>query len=119
MADWNYGAGDAEAVKLYSRRLFRQAIPMTAASKLCLNSLSPRDPNNVIQFLDETQKSSGDTIKYDVVNTINIPGVQGDNIIDGNEAALTTFQDSVVIDQLRFPVLIRGAINFQSRVAAM
>jgi len=113
MADWNYGAGDAEAVKLYSRKLFRQAIPMTAASKLCLNALNPRDPNNVIQFLDDTQKTSGDTIKYDVVNTINIPGVQGDNIIDGNEAALVTYQDTLVIDQLRFPVLIRGAMSQQ------
>ena len=113
MADWNYGAGDAEAVKLYSRKLFRQAIPMTAASKLCLNALNPKDPNNVIQFLDDTQKTSGDTIKYDVVNTINIPGVQGDNIIDGNEAALVTYQDTLVIDQLRFPVLIRGAMSQQ------
>lgn len=44
MADWSYGANDAEAVKLYSHKLFKQAIPMTAAAKLCLNALSPKDP---------------------------------------------------------------------------
>lgn len=117
MADWSYASGDAEAVKLYSHKLFRQAIPMTTAAKLCLNALNPRDPNNAIQMLDETQKTSGDTIRYDVVNTINIPGVQGDNIVAGSEAALTTHQDSLVIDQLRFPVLVKGAMS-QQRVEA-
>lgn len=41
MADWSYGANDAEAVKLYSHKLFKQAIPATAAAKLCLNALNP------------------------------------------------------------------------------
>jgi hypothetical protein len=44
MADWNYGAVMPKPSNLL-QKLFRQAIPMTAASKLCLNA-----PNQKIRI---------------------------------------------------------------------
>lgn len=93
--------------------MFRQAIPSTTASKLCLNVTNPKDPNNAVQLLDETQKSPGDTVKVDLINVIDTPGVMGDDIVSGNEVALNTFQSSLVIDQLRIPVLVKGAMSQQ------
>lgn len=113
MAEWSYGVNAPETVKIYSHKLFRQAIPATTAAKLCLNTTNPKDPNNAVQLLDETQRSPGDTIKVDLIATIDTPGVQGDNIVSGNEVSLNTYQSSLLIDQLRIPVLVKGAMSQQ------
>ncbi len=113
MADWSYGVNSPETVKIYSHKLFRQAIPATTAAKLCLNTTNPKDPNNAVQLLDETQKGPGDVVKFDLIATIDTPGVQGDNIVAGNEVSLNTYQTSLAIDQLRIPVLVKGAMSQQ------
>lgn len=113
MADWSYGVNAPEAVKIYSHKLFRQAIPATTAAKLCLNPTNPKDPNNAVQLLDETQKSPGDTVKVDLINVIDTPGVAGDDIVSGQEVALNTLQTQLTINQLRIPVLVKGAMSQQ------
>jgi len=113
MAEWNYGVNDAATVKLFSHRLFKQAIQATTVWKLCNISSSVEDGQNICQILDDTQKSEGDQITYDILAELEGAGVQGDNILAGNEEAISTFTDSLVINQLRHPVLVKGAMSQQ------
>lgn len=113
MAEWSYGVNDAATVKQYSRRLFIQAVPNTLAWKLASLGSSPDDPNNIVQFFDETQKREGDTIKYDLLANLSGEGTLGDNEISGTEESPVTHQDSFVIDQLRHAVLVKGAMSQQ------
>ena len=74
----------------------REALKQTMANKLM--GSSKRAP---IQRLTELEKSAGDTIKYDLLMQMTADGVTGDNRMRDNEEALTYYQDSVKIDQLR------------------
>lgn len=113
MADWSYGVNDAATIKLYSHRLFAQTIQSTAAWKLCQISTSKEAPDNIVQIMDETQKTEGDTIKYDLIAKLQAPGVIGDNVLAGQEETLKTYQDTLIINQLRHAVLPFGAMSQQ------
>lgn len=113
MAEWSYGVNDAATVKLYSHRLFAQAIQAAKVWALTGVAASADSPDNIVQLLDETQKTEGDTIKYDLIAKLQGPGVIGDNVLAGQEEALSTYQDSLVINQLRHAVLPKGAMSQQ------
>ena len=113
MADWNFAANSAEAVKIWSHRLFKQSITKTIAWRLCNISSSVSSEENIVQLLDETQKGPGDNITYDLIAKLSGPGIVGDNPIAGAEEALTTYTTSITINQLRHSVLVRGAMSQQ------
>ena len=113
MAEWSYAVGDAATVKLYSHRLFVQAIQATKAYRLSMVGGSKDSPDNIVQMLDETQKTEGDTIYYDLIAKLQAPGVIGDNVLAGNEESLKTYQSSLIINQLRHAVLPYGAMSQQ------
>lgn len=113
MADWSYGVNDAATVKLYSHRLFAQAIQATTIWKLAGMSATKDSPDNICQLLDETQKTEGDVVKYDLIAKLQGRGVVGDNTLAGNEESLKTYQDSMGINQLRHAVLPFGAMSQQ------
>lgn len=113
MADWSYGVNDAATVKIYSHRLFAQAIQATTIWKLAGIAPSKDSPDNICQLLDETQKTEGDNIKYDLIAKLQGPGVIGDNTLAGNEESLKTYQDNLNINQLRHAVLPFGAMSQQ------
>ena len=113
MADWSYGVGDQATVKLYSHRLFAQTIQSTAAYKLSMVAPSRESPDNIVQIMDETQRTEGDTVKYDLIAKLQAPGVIGDNTLAGQEESLKTYQDQMTINQLRHAVLPYGAMSQQ------
>lgn len=113
MGEWSYGVNDPATVKVYSQRTFRQAIQRCVAFKLCRIDEDVDGENNIVQILDETQKGPGDAIKVDLIPKLSGAGVKGDNTLDGNEESLQTYQDTLLIDQLRHAVRIRGAMSQQ------
>jgi len=113
VADWSYGVNDAATVKLYSHRLFAQTIQSTACYKLAMIAPSRESPDNIVQIMDETMRTEGDTVKYDLIAKLQAPGVIGDNTLAGQEESLKTYQDQLVINQLRNAVLPYGAMSQQ------
>ena len=61
----------------------------------------------------ETQKGPGDKITIGLRNLLTGDGIQGDNGLEGAEEALVTYNDSVVIDQLRHAVRSAGRMSEQ------
>lgn len=108
MATSNWGVNDNEAVKLWSRKTMHEALKMTYASRF-LGS----DSNSLCQILDDTNKSAGDRIRCILRMQLTGTGIQGDNTLEGNEEALVTYTDDVLIDQLRHAVRSGGKMSEQ------
>jgi N4-gp56 family major capsid protein len=119
MADWSYGPNAPEAARIWSARLFKQAITKTIAWKLANISSSVKSEENIVQILDDTSKGPGQNITYDLIAKLSGAGVQGDNEIAGGEESLVSYTTSMNIDQLRHSVKIKGAMSQQRVPIAM
>lgn len=63
--------------------------------------------------MDETEKSAGDTVNVGLRVQLTGAGVQGDGTLEGQEEALTTYADKLLIDQLRHAVNVGGRMSQQ------
>lgn len=108
MSTTSYGVNDALAVKLWSRKLFQEALKQTYFSKFMGS-----DSGNIVQIKGETGKGPGDKITFGLRMQLSGAGVQEDASLEGNEEALTTYSDSVFINQLRHAVRSAGKMSEQ------
>ena len=108
MAQTAYGVNDAEAVKLWSRKLMREALKQTWAKRFM-----GTDSNSLIQVKDDTSKSAGDRITNILRMQLSGAGIQGDGTLEGNEESLVTHTDNVLINQLRHAVRSSGKMSEQ------
>ena len=108
MAVTSYGVNHPLAVKLWARRLFREALKATYIWKFM-----GTDTNSLVQVRDETSKGPGDRITTGLRLQLAGGGVLGDGTLEGNEEALTTYTDNVLIDQLRHAVRTGGRMTQQ------
>ena len=108
MAVTTYGVNDALTVNLWSKDLEAEAFKKTYFGKFVGTSA-----NSLIQRKTETSKSAGDKITFGLRTLATGDGVQGDGILEGNEESLTTYSDSVVINQLRHAHRTGGKMSEQ------
>lgn len=108
MATTDYSVNAPETVKLWSRKLFHEALKATWAYKFM-----GRDSNSVIQIQDDTSKGPGDRVRNTLRMLLTGAGVTGDGTLEGNEEGLVTYTDNVVLDQLRHAVRSGGKMTEQ------
>jgi N4-gp56 family major capsid protein len=96
MALSQIGTSDPQAVKRWSPWMAREAINRTYARRFM-----GTDAGSIIQLHTDLKKERGDQIKYDLLVRLGGYGIHGSNTLKGNEQALTWYQDSFLIDQLR------------------
>lgn len=108
MAASSWGVNDPLAVKLWSRKLFHEALKQTTMSKYM-----GEGSDNMIQVLNDTKKGPGDKITYGLRMQLTGAGIQGDATLEGNEEALSTYSDSLLINQLRHAVRSGGKMSEQ------
>ena len=108
MALTNYGVNHNQAVKVWSRKLFQDAL------KECwLSKFMGKDSNSAIQIQSDLQKGPGDRIRVGLRMQLNGAGVSGDSTLEGNEEALAVYSDDLLIDQLRHAVRSAGEMSEQ------
>lgn len=108
MADTAYGVNAPEAMKLWSRKLAREALKKTYIKRFMGES-----SDSMIQIKNETNKSPGDRIRMTLRMQLTGDGVIGDGTQEGNEESLTTFTDDLIINQLRHAVRSDGKMSEQ------
>lgn len=108
MAVSSWGVNAPEAVKLWSRKLFHEALKRTWMSKFM-----GADSNSLIQLKNDTSKGPGDRITVTLRMLLSGAGIQGDSTLEGNEEALVTYTDNLLIDQLRHAVRSGGKMSEQ------
>ncbi len=108
MATTAYGVNHPLAVKLWSKKLFREALKQTWAGKFM-----GKTSNSLCQIMEDTQKGPGDRIRIPLRMQLSGAGIEGDGTLEGNEEALTTYYDDFVINQLRHAVRSEGKMSEQ------
>lgn len=108
MAVTSYGTNDPLAVKLWSKRLAVEVLKNTWATKF----MGPTSAY-AIQVRDDTQKSAGDKITFGLRMQLTGAGTLGDGTLEGEEEALVTYNDAIVINQLRHAVRSGGRMSQQ------
>ena len=108
MATTSYGVNHPLTVKVWARRLFHEALKQTWAYKFI-----GRNSNSLIQYKEDLARGPGDRVRVGLRMLLSGDGIQGDGTLEGNEEALTTFFDDVVINQLRHAVRVGGRMSQQ------
>jgi N4-gp56 family major capsid protein len=108
MATTSYPVNHPLAQKLWSRKLFHEIIGRSYVGRFMGTSDS-----SLIQIKSETQKDAGDRITIGLRRLLTGAGISGDSTLEGNEEALTTYSDNVLIDQTRHAVRSAGKMSEQ------
>lgn len=121
MATTSYGLNDALAVKLWSKALFYETLKATKIAPLM-----GTDEDSIIMRLTETEKGAGDKITFGLMMQISGRGRTENEILEGNEESLTTYSDSIYINELCHAVKVKNKgtidvqrINFKLREKGM
>lgn len=108
MATYAIGVNSNEAVKLWSRKLAHEAFKTTFFQRFVGDN-----SDSLVQELKDAQKGPGDRIRTILRVLLTGDGVLGDQPMEGNEEALTTFTDDFLINQLRHAVRSQGKMSEQ------
>lgn len=95
MATKTYAAGDAEVVKLWSKRLAREALKKTVCFPYFKDS---GDALGTMQT--DTQKGAGDRVTITLRMQMTGDGVTENETQEGNEESIVTYTDNVLINEL-------------------
>jgi N4-gp56 family major capsid protein len=104
MAQTEFGVNHALAVKLWSLSLAVEAEKKSYFSKFI---------GSIITKKTDLEKNAGDKVTYGLRMKLRGAGITGDNTLEGNEEALTYYDDSILIDQLRHAVRSKGKASEQ------
>lgn len=108
MAITDYGLNHPLAVKIWSKKLAREALKMTYISKFM-----GEDSNNLCQIFDELNKGAGDRIRWPLRMQLSGRGVSEAQNLEGNEEALTTYYDEFVVNEIIHGVRVATGIDAQ------
>lgn len=106
--DTNYAVNHPLAVKLYAKELFHDLI-----GKSFFGKFMGKDSGSMLQIKTETSKSAGDSVKFGLRTLLTSDGILGDGTQEGNEESLTTYNDTVLINQLSHAVRSGGEMSEQ------
>lgn len=95
MATTTFGVNDANAVKLWAKRLGFQIVYRTDIS-----ALIGEDANSIIQLKPETSKSAGDQVTFSLMTELTGDGFTESEIAEGNGESLSIYSDAIVINEL-------------------
>lgn len=108
MAVTDYPVNHPLAVKLWSKKIAREALKQTQAYQFMGTS-----SNSLIQVFDDTQKGPGDRIRVPLRVQLSGRGVGEGETLEGNEEALTTYFDDLLINEARHAVRVKTLIDAQ------
>ena len=109
MATTAYGTNHPLAVKVWAKKLFVEALKQTRYAQF--KGASSTD--SLVSLRNELSKGPGDKVTIGLRMQLTGRGITGDGTLEGNEEALTTYNDSVFIDQLRHAVRSAGKMSEQ------
>lgn len=108
MAATAYGTNSPLAVKVWAKKLYREALKSTWYAKFMGETT-----DSLLQVKNELSSGAGDRITVGLRMQLTGDGVQGDGTLEGNEEALQTYSDNLFIDQLRNAVRSAGRMTDQ------
>jgi len=103
MATTSFGVNDSLAVKLWSKELTR------AEREMCdIVPLMGEDANSIIHIKKETSKGPGDKVTFGLRTVLSGDGMTSTDVAEGNGESLTTYADSIYIEELGHVVGVKS-----------
>lgn len=106
MAIRTWPASHPLAVELWSKTISNEILPA-----LKISSYMGEGEESLIQIKTELGKDAGDRITFGLTRLLTGDGVVGDAELEGKEESTVTYNDQVVINQLRHAVDIGGVMD--------
>lgn len=103
MATTTIASNNALTVKLWAKKLAQEVSKATAIAPLMSTGT-----NSIIQLKDETQKGKGDKVTFGLRTQLIGDGVSEGTMLEGNEEALSTYNDAIMINELAHAVRVRN-----------
>lgn len=110
MAVTSYPVNDPLAVKLWSRALAKEALKATEIAPLI-----GKGTNSIIQMKTETQKGAGDKVTCGLRMQLSGDGVTENETLEGNEEDLTTYDESIFINELAHAVRVKAGVSIDNQ----
>ncbi|NIS72272.1 MAG: DUF4043 family protein, partial [Proteobacteria bacterium] len=108
MGNTTFTTGDALTRKAWAKDCWVEARP-----KIFWNKFMGSGEDYIIEEKNELKTEKGDKITFGLLMNLSGAGVTGDSAMEGSEEALTFYDDSVTIDQIRNAVRLDGAVTEQ------
>lgn len=108
MAATDFPSGHPLAVRVWRKRIWREALKETMAMKFMGTS-----SNSMIHVLDDLEKGPGDNVRVPLRMLLNGPGVSETEALEGNEESLLVHNDTVYINDLAHAVRHKTRIDQQ------
>lgn len=109
MAATEFGVNHPLAIKKWSSDLMKETLKKTYAFQFI-----GKGSNSLCQWKDDLSKGQGgDQITMGLRVQLQGDGVSGDETLEGNEEALVTYNDAIVINQLRHATRSQGKMSEQ------
>lgn len=99
---------DANRQEVWAKELFADVIDGLYFNE---SGLMGEDDNNIIYVKSDLMKEAGDTVTVPLTAKLTGNGVDGDDELEGNEEAIASYSDSILIDQKRFGVRLKGKLD--------
>ena len=110
MAVTTYSTNDPLTNKLYAKMLAVESITQTYVRKFM-----GTNQNSLIEIKNDTQKGAGDRITIGLRVKLSGLGVLGGNVLEGNEEAFQTRDDSIIINKLRHAARVKGRATIEQQ----
>lgn len=103
MSVTSYGVNDTLSNKLWAKKLTAEGLKKTFFGKFMGSSA-----NNMIHVKTETSKAAGDKVTFGLRMQLTGDGKTEGQTLEGNEEALTTYADSILINELVHAVRVKS-----------
>lgn len=110
MAVTTYGVNDTLSNKLWAKKLTAEALKETYFGKFMGTS-----PNSMIQQKVEVSKAAGDKVTFGLRMQLSGDGVTEAQTLEGNEESLTTYADSILINELMHAVRVKSESSIDAQ----
>jgi N4-gp56 family major capsid protein len=99
--------------------LWRKALFADVRDNLFMSRFIGESEQSMIQELEDLKKSKGSNISFGLGIKLSNTGITGDSTLEGNEEAMTDYDEDVAIDQLRHAVRLTGRMDEKKNVYDM
>jgi N4-gp56 family major capsid protein len=110
MAVTTYGVNDTLSNKLWAKKLTAEALKETFFGKFMGSS-----PNSMIHMKNEVSKGPGDKVTFGLRMQLSGDGVTEGQVLEGNEESLTTYADSILINELMHAVRVKNETSIDAQ----
>ena len=117
--DTEFATGAAETVKRWATKLWIEMPREIYFGKF----MKENDSNAIIEVKRDLEGNPGDQLTFTLLRGLTGAGVTGDDVLEGQEEQMNHFSDTVVLDQVRNAVRLKGRLSerrtaFDQRLSA-